>query len=226
MNAAGVSDNQPTSRHRPFAGSVRLLALTALAMSLQVGLGAQPVPRATGPGSATARIASHPTWGELTPKQQVALQPLAGTWATLNETNKSKWLAVSRTYEKLPSTEQDKLHSRMSEWVALSPQQRLQARLNYVQAKNLTTEDKQAKWQAYQALSPEEKQKLATRAKNRAPTGAATAVRPITPPHLTPLPPVKAGPNPTPRIGVKAHQIDQHTLLPHHEEARQPAPAR
>ena len=84
------------------------------------------------------------------------------------------------------------MHSRMNEWVALSPQQRAEARLNFAKtkelSKQLTPEEKKAKWQTYQALSPEEKQKLAARATSR-PAGAATAVKPVAPQKLAAVPP-------------------------------------
>jgi hypothetical protein len=75
----------------------------------------------------------------------------------------------------------------MNEWVTLSPQQRAQARLNFARtkelSKQLTPEEKKAKWQTYQALSPEEKQKLAAKASPK-PVGAATAVKPVAPQKL------------------------------------------
>ena len=52
------------------------------------------------------------------------------------------------------------LHSRMSDWVSLSPQQRNLARLNFNKLQSLPKEDKKAKWEAYQALSQEEKRLL------------------------------------------------------------------
>ena len=68
----------------------------------------------------------------------------------------------------MSGAEQDKLHSRMSEWAALSPQQRTQARLNFGETKRLSPDDKKAKWEAYQALPAEEKRKLAASARQAA----------------------------------------------------------
>jgi hypothetical protein len=78
----------------------------------------------------------------------------------------------------MPPGEQAKLHSRMAEWAALSPQQRTQARLNFAEAKALPPDDKRAKWEAYQALPPEEKRKLAAGAGKPVPPTAA-AVQPV-----------------------------------------------
>ena len=83
------------------------------------------------------------------------------------------------------------MHSRMNEWVALSPEQRAEARLNFGKtkelSKQLTAEEKKAKWETYQALSAEEKQKLAAKALPR-PIGAAPAVKPVASQKLTTLP--------------------------------------
>jgi hypothetical protein len=137
--------------------------------------------------------------------QQQALKPLASSWDTVSEAQKRKWLEISKNYPSLSPEEQAVMHSRMNEWVTLSPQQRAQARLNFAKTKELsrqlTPEEKKAKWQTYQALSPEEKQKLAAKAPPK-PTGAATAVKPVAPQKLAPVPPhpVKAASKPGSKI--------------------------
>ena len=132
--------------------------------------------------AAPAYAPGRPAWSELTPRQQEALAPLTSNWSTISEAQKRKWLEISKNYDSLPPDGQAKLNSRMNEWVALSPQQRAQARLNFGKTKELsrqlTPEEKNAQWQAYQALSPEEKQKLAAKASPK-PAGAATAVKPV-----------------------------------------------
>ncbi len=127
----------------------------------------------------------------------------------MSEPQKRKWLAISKNYSTLTPEGQATLNGRMNEWVALSPQQRAQARLNFGKTKELSRqlmpEEKRAKWEAYQALSPEEKQKLAARATPR-PVGAATAVKPVSPQKLAVLPlhPAKpdARPPAPPKTGV------------------------
>ena len=136
--------------------------------------------------------ASGPAWSQLTPLQQQALAPLASSWNTsMSEPQKRKWLEISKNYGTLTPQAQATLNSRMSEWVALSPQQRAQARLNFGKtlelSKQLTPEEKKAKWEAYQALSLEEKQKLAATASPK-PNGAATAVKPVAPQKLATVP--------------------------------------
>ena len=168
----------------------------------------------TGTRTAQARPASNgPLWVELTTAQRQALAPLAGTWDTVSEAQKRKWLAMSVKFPKLAPDEQAKLHSRMSEWVALSPQQRTQARLSFGEAKQLSADDKKAKWEAYQALPPEEKRKLAAGAAK--PPQAAAAVKPVPAARLATLPKQVHQPDSKgPRIAVAPNQVDHNTLLP------------
>ena len=148
---------------------------------------------------------SRPTWAELTPMQQQALKPLASSWNAINEGQKRKWLEISKNYPSLPPEGQATMHSRMNDWVMLSPQQRAQARLNFGKTRELsgqlTPEEKKAKWETYQALSAEEKQKLAAKASPK-PTGAATAVKPVAPQKLAAVPPHPNKPvtKPAPKI--------------------------
>ncbi|WP_411880326.1 DUF3106 domain-containing protein [Polaromonas sp. YR568] len=166
-------------------------------------------PTASKPSAAAAKTtASKPLWAELSPMQQQALAPLASGWnTTISEPQKRKWLEISKNYPSLTPEGQANLHSRMNEWVTLSPQQRAQARLNFARtkelSKQLTPEEKKAKWQTYQALSPEEKQKLAAKASPK-PVGAATAVKPVAPQKLAAVPPhpAKAASKPAPKISV------------------------
>ena len=165
-------------------------------------------------GKATS---TSPMWSELTAPQQQALAPLLGAWPRISIAQKRKWLVISQSYGRLPPAEQAKLHSRMTEWVALSPQQRTQARLNFAESKQLSPDDKKAKWEEYQALPPEEKRKLAAGAASAAkPPATAAAVKPVSPRKLATLP--RVGDAKPPRIAAAPNQVDQNTLLP------QPAP--
>jgi hypothetical protein len=109
--------------------------------------------------------------------------------------------------------EQAKLHSRMSEWVSLSPQQRTIARLNYGATQKLSPDDKKAKWEAYQALSPEEKKKLAAKAAK--PPSTAAALRPVPAEKLAAVPKLLQRPaSKAPRIAAAPNQIERHPVLP------------
>ncbi|MDD2546121.1 MAG: DUF3106 domain-containing protein [Burkholderiaceae bacterium] len=123
----------------------------------------------------------------MTTAQKLALYPLAERWALLSELQKRRWLALAQTFSSLPQPEQEKLHSRMTEWASLSAQQRNQARLNYANTNRLAPDNKLAQWEAYLALSEEEKNKLAADAPVK-PQGAATALRPESPKKLAQVP--------------------------------------
>lgn len=137
-------------------------------------------------------------WALLTPAQQLALQPLAKSWASLSSGQKRKWLEISLNYPSLSADDKAKMHSRMSEWAALSPRARAEARLNFAStqelSKQLSTQEKQAKWQAYQSLSSEEKRKLAEGGV-RPPVGAALPARPVPEKKLATLAPTETAAN-------------------------------
>jgi len=164
------------------------------------------------PASAKAngKRITKPLWTELTEAQRQALAPLAPKWDVVSEAQKRKWLALSQNYPRMSGAEQAKLHSRMTEWGALSPQQRTEARLNFGETQQLSPDDKKAKWEAYQALPPEERRKLADKAAK--PPATAAAVKPVPPEKLANVPQPKRVR--TPRIAAGASQVDQNTLLP------------
>jgi hypothetical protein len=187
----------------------------------QAGRPAAKTPTTSAKSAAKSVI--RPLWTELTPQQHQALAPLAAKWDTLSEAQKRKWLALSRNFPKLSQPEQATLHSRMTEWAALSPQQRTQARLNFGETRQLSPDDKKAKWEAYQALSPEEKSKLAAGVTK--PPATAAAVRPVTPRKLAVVPkPANRQDSKVPRIAAAPHQVEPSTLLPQQPPAAMPAP--
>ena len=142
----------------------------------------------TRPGAmAVPQVETGPGWETLTTPQKLALYPLAERWALISETQKRRWLALAANFSALPEEEQAKFHDRMTDWASLSAQQRNQARLNYAVTNRLARDDKRAQWEAYQALSDEEKRALAARAAPK-PKGAATALRPVSPKKLAQVP--------------------------------------
>lgn len=128
-----------------------------------------------------------PGWQTLNTPQKLALYPLADRWALLSGLQKRRWLALAQGFAALPAEEQARLHDRMTAWSSLSAQQRSQARLNYAVTHRMALEDKRSQWDAYQALSEEDKRKLAARAASK-PQGAAPALRPVSPKKLAKVP--------------------------------------
>jgi hypothetical protein len=158
------------------------------------------------------------SWKELTALQKQALAPLGAQWSALSGQQQKKWLALSQNFNQLSVTEQITLHSRMSDWVSLSPQQRNLARLNFNKLQSLPKEDKKAKWEAYQALSQEEKRLLSAASMPPAKSAAPTA-KPLPPHRLveTPVRTMAEKPTPSPAINRK-------TLLPRAPAVATPAP--
>ncbi len=126
---------------------------------------AGPVLAQGGGGARPAASAeSGPRWQELSPAQRSALKPLERDWSGIDASRKQKWLEVANRYPGMPQAERERISARMAEWVRLSPSERGQARLNFQNSRQITPEERQARWQAYQSLSPEERSKLAERA--------------------------------------------------------------
>jgi hypothetical protein len=96
--------------------------------------------------------------------QQATLKPLEREWRGMDAQQKQKWVELSTRFPMLTPAEKSRVQDRMSEWTRLTPQERGQARLNFQEAKQVPAQDRQARWNAYQALSPEEKRQLAARA--------------------------------------------------------------
>jgi Protein of unknown function (DUF3106) len=157
-------------------------------------------------------------WKELTPLQKQALAPLGAQWSALSGQQQKKWLALSQNFNQLSVPEQITMHSRMSDWVSLSPQQRNLARLNFNKLQSLPKEDKKAKWEAYQALSPEEKRLLSAASMPPAKSAALTA-KPL-PPHRVVETPVRALAEKRP----PSPEINRKTLLPRAPAVATPAP--
>ncbi|MBP6118938.1 MAG: DUF3106 domain-containing protein [Giesbergeria sp.] len=129
---------------------------------------------------------SGPGWELMTTPQKLALYPLAERWAYLSETQKRRWLVLAENFGSLSEPEQQRLHERMTDWASLSAQQRSQARLNFAVTRDLAPQDIQSQWEAYQALSKADKQRLAAHAAK--PRGAATALMPVPAKRLARVP--------------------------------------
>lgn len=190
------------------------LAVAGVVLGATVsGLVMAQAPAGTG-SSVSSPLLAPPAWTDLSAAQRQSLQPLAGTWNTLGDGHKRKWLAVAQNYAKLAPAEQAKMHSRMAEWAALKPKDREQARLNFAEAKKVEPAKRAANWEAYQALSPEEKQKLAEKAAGK-PAGAAVTTKPlVTASKLTPVPITRRTPEEERAKITAQQQVNPNTLLP------------
>jgi|GEM_PF-962317 len=146
------------------------------------GSAATVAPRASA-ASASGGGASllSPSWAALTPGQKECLAPLAPEWDRLDSALKGKWLEIAARYPKLSPEHQQRLRDRMVAWTRMTPAERQKARIGYQHAGELRSEEQasrlQAKWEAYQALSPEMRQRLAERAAEKA--SERDGVRPV-----------------------------------------------
>jgi len=161
------------------------------------------------------KIENHPAWNDLDANQKIALEPLQKLWSKMSDFQKQKWLVISKNYASMGADEQRRLQSRMNDWVSLSNQERAVARLNFAEVNKLSEDQKRVKWEAYQALEPDAKQKLLD-ATQPLPKGAAIAVHPTNKALLT-TPPLPASAQSTqsirlPRIDIS--KISTQTLLP------------
>jgi len=117
------------------------------------------------------------TWGGLTPKQQALLAPLERDWADISDSQRSKWLSATPTLATMSGEEIKRVHDRIRDWTLLSASERVNARIGFQVAKQLTAEQRQARWEAYQALPLAERQALADKGMARRQAEAAPPVR-------------------------------------------------
>ena len=153
------------------AEQVTSLPNSSAPASGQPGVQADPAFPATpalGPSVQATSDSSSPSvpdtsaWHSLGKRQKQALAPLADKWHELTNQQRQKWLTLSKNFFQLADEEQLTLHSRMREWAALTPRQRSQARFHFNTMQSLSSQDKREQWEAYQALSEQEKNKLSS----------------------------------------------------------------
>ena len=127
-------------------------------------------------GQPAAPVADRsPTWSSLSPMQRQALAPLQRDWATIEINRKQKWLEIAGRFRGMPLDEQKRLQERMADWARMTPAQRADARLQFQEVRRVPAEERQARWQAYQALPEEERSKLARQARPAAASAPASS---------------------------------------------------
>lgn len=227
MNAP-MSRFLATSPPRRASRGVALLTVAALGLALAFGAAAQ--------GAAPA------SWQELSPAQRQTLAPLERDWASIEPGSRAKWLEIAARFPRMSANEQRRVQRRMAEWSRMTPADRGRARLQFQQAKEVPAAERQARWEAYQALPADERKKLATSAvpaSTLAPTAAPKRKHNlVTPsaatPPARPVAPtvVQGGPGATtklvnerarppahqqaglPKIAATPQFVDRTTLLP------------
>ena len=144
----------PNSSRLLVSDALRRWKLTHLALALLLQA-----------GSGWAAEAAGPSWNSLSPGQRQVLAPLSQDWDSLDLERKQKWIEISQRFPSMTPERQQRVQQRMVEWARMSPKQRSDARNNFQRSKQLPAEERQAQWEAYQALPPEQRQALAERSR-------------------------------------------------------------
>jgi hypothetical protein len=148
-----------------------LALLTASLVSFGLG-GVQAAPglpkAAAASSSNVISLGSAPEWHELTSVQKKVLMPLAQHWVEMDDPSRAKWANVADRFDKLSPAEQQRVQDRMTQWAKLPAQERGEARLRFQQTRQLSADQRQQKWAAYQALPREDREDLARQAKRAA----------------------------------------------------------
>lgn len=207
--------SQQSAYFRQSTASTMVMAGLACCLLFTNALWAQSELPASSPAASPASVPanavpSSPIWTSLSPLEKESLLPLASTWETLGAIHKRKWMTLAQNYQSMAPAEQGKLHERMAEWAALKPREREVARLNFADTKKVNSTDRTASWEAYQALSAEDRSKLA-KSKTK-PHGAALAIKPVNPDKLASIPLIKNPPT-SARAAIQL-PVDRKTLLP------------
>ncbi len=202
----------PSVRLRWMLGSLALGFCTFVIAQTETATSVQSVTPPVAVSSLPMGPAGTP-WESLNGSQKEALAPLASTWPTLTTAHQKKWIALVQKYPEFTPADRERLHSRMVDWAALSPKDRQIARLQFAEAKKLSTDDRMAHWEAYQALPESTKKELSEAAPKKA-VGAAVAVKPVAANKLAEVPFTRKTPAPQRTEAPLGKLVDRYTLLP------------
>ena len=200
--------------------SRRIAAVATAAVTLAVGAGALAQTSAAPPPTRTpvppppfsvpaTRSESGVRWQALSPAQRQALAPLEREWPSIDAQRKQKWLQIADRYPSLPPQERSRITERMDEWARLTPAERGEMRLRYQEAQQVPAPARSAKWQEYQNLSPDAKQRLAERASSASPPPAKPEPSPASRPVINAPPGSQAKSNvvPNPTLAQRPKQV-------------------
>lgn len=141
---------------------------------------AQPLPAAPTPATKpflALRGEDGVRWQNLSAEQRLVLLPLEREWPAIDAPRKQKWLTLANRFKMLAPEEQARITARMSEWARLTPVERGQARLRFEESRQVPVPDRNARWEAYQALPADSRQRFVARAASAASNNSADASR-------------------------------------------------
>ena len=100
-------------------------------------------------------------WSRLNASQREALAPLESFWSELEEHRRRKWIKIADRFHQLSPEQQATAQEKMQEWAALPASDRRQARAAFGGVTDVVPEEVRVmKWNEYQRLAPQEKQRL------------------------------------------------------------------
>ena len=174
----------------PFPRLLESLAAAALVAAAGFCASAAVAAQAEYAGPSTTPVQAKPDtggprWTELSPAHRKVLAPLSGDWNGLDARSKERWIDVAGRYPKMAPDEQQRANQRMGEWAHMTVAQRTQARMNFQETRNVSKEEREARWKAYQALPEEKKRELAAK-RVTAPASAAPANVAVVRRHVPP----------------------------------------
>lgn len=152
------------------------LALGTVLAGAAVALAAPPTTSAPGvaakPAAESAADADLP-WAGLTAAQRKSLAPLERDWVHLTTSQRKLWVELAQRLPTMSPDRQQRIQARMAEWARMTPAERGQARLRFIQSQRAANNETQEKrWDDYKALPTEQKKQFAARA--AVPASAAT----------------------------------------------------
>jgi hypothetical protein len=183
----GFLTRSPFPRLAGLVDSLAAAALIAVGGLVALPAGAAQAEyagRSTTPASATPEPGG-PRWNDLSAAHRKVLAPLASDWNSLDARSKERWIDVAGRFPKMPLAEQQRANQRMGEWAHMTVAQRMQARMNFQETRNVSKEEREARWKAYQALPEEKKRELAA-GRAAAPASAASASVTLVRRHVPP----------------------------------------
>lgn len=143
---------------------------------------------ASAPVATKAQVPEGTQWASLSLSQKSALKPLEREWGRIEPARKVKWLEIANKFPTMPAPERARIQTRMEDWAKMTPRERGQARMNFKEAQQVPAQERKARWEAYQALPPDQQKQLATRAapSARKPEAESSAETPGTKSNVVP----------------------------------------
>ncbi len=115
----------------------------------------------------SARPLPQRNWSSLTERQQIALKPLQGKWASMDGARQRKMLALAERFHQASPDQQARMHERMQAWVIITPEERQRARENFKAVRKVESQARNEKWSRYEQLPVEQRVELHSQVEQR-----------------------------------------------------------